>query len=364
MESKGKTAFNEGEMFFNSGDYGKAEVRFRRAAKLCCEYNNRQGEEVSLGGLADSLRFQHKWKEALGVLDKQMRPLTAALFKERSDQYDTYLRCVVECRVNMKQYGEARKLADRRCELTKDLHGEESAQHGDALRQVGTVLRSQGDNAGAMKYYERAKLPKEHANYGPLINDMATAHEDLGEFDRALPLRQKHLEIARQRYDDQHPHYATTLFNLAFLYGKLKRFDLAVEHLTKALEIYERKLGPTHPNTIDTRECIAMFQRALKDETVAMQIASNKRMCHACGKVPNDHYYTCSRCLHATYCSETCQHAHWPEHGKACVQCINGCAAGCGKGRDGARVRCVPWAAVLLEEVSGDGLESRPQNRM
>ena len=91
MESEGRKVFNEGRALNNSGDYGKAEACFRRAVELFRKDKESEGEHASLTWLATSLRGQHKWKEALGVLDKQMRPLTVAQYTERSDQYDTYL---------------------------------------------------------------------------------------------------------------------------------------------------------------------------------------------------------------------------------------------------------------------------------
>jgi tetratricopeptide (TPR) repeat protein len=332
MESEGLKVHEEGSALYNSGNYGEAEVCFRRAAELYRKEKNHEGEHRSLVSIATSLRLQNKWKEALCFYEDQLRPLTMALYTDQSDQYGVYLIGAVECRMQLKHFGEARELADQRCELTKDIHGEESAQHGHAVKQVGDVLRNQGKNAEAMKYYERAKqlLPKNNRS-ATLNNDMAITLANLGEFERALPLAHEDLEIMLQHHGDQHPAYATSLKNLACLYSALSRFDLAVELTTKALEIRELKLGPNHPKTITIRNDLATFQRAMKDKTFASQFVSNKRMCYApsCAKGSNDYYYTCSRCRQATYCSETCQHADWPAHEKICIEC-SGCS-GCAK---------------------------------
>jgi tetratricopeptide (TPR) repeat protein len=276
--------------------------------------------------LALTLQRQHKWEEALCVLNKQLLPLTVMLYTEKSVQHRMHMQGAIECCVKLKQFGEARKLVDRQCELIKDLHGEDSVQYSEALMRAGNVLCEQQDGAGALQYYERAKLPKEHRNYGFLIDYTATALLLIEEYERALPLRLAFLEIVRQ----DELRYATGLYKLAFLYAKLARFDLAIEYVTKGLEIDKRALSPNHPNTVIASNSLARYQIAIKDEAYALKTASNKRMCHACSKVPNDYYYTCSRCRQTTYCGEACQHADWPEHAKTCIEYIGGCS-GCAK---------------------------------
>ena len=50
---------------------------------------------------------------------------------------------------------------------------------------------------------------------------------------------------------------------------------------------------------------------------------SPRRCCIQCGarKAPGSAALKkCSACMHARYCGEACQHAHWREHKSACKQ--------------------------------------------
>jgi tetratricopeptide (TPR) repeat protein len=265
-----------------------------------------KSEWVSYDRSADSLRAQRKWKEALDAYENQVRPLVVALYTEQSDEYEGYLYRAADCHMHLKQFSEARKLADQRCELTKNLHGEESTQYGSALRQIGSILRQhQGDNAAALKYYEQAKLllPKDHPDYVSVVNGMAMALMHLEQFDLALSLILELVEIVRWRHGDQHIEYATALNNSSIIYANLARFDLAIEHEKKVLEIRELNLGPDHPKTISASKNLADYQTALKDNTFAQLHASNKRMCSlpSCGKITNKEE-VCD-----AYCSAECR---------------------------------------------------------
>ena len=129
------------------------------------------------------------------VLACELRPLTLTLFSERSDQYDSYLFGAIACRAGLKQFDEARRLADRRCELTKDLYGCKSANYGEALWQSGDLLRAQNKIAEAVAHYEEAKLlmPKDCQNYGSLINSLAVALRKLEKYEQALALSLIHI---------------------------------------------------------------------------------------------------------------------------------------------------------------------------
>ena len=50
-----------------------------------------------------------------------------------------------------------------------------------------------------MGFYERAKLllPKQHQNYGPLITSMGNTLGELGNFERALAIREEDLEMTK-----------------------------------------------------------------------------------------------------------------------------------------------------------------------
>ncbi len=70
----------------------------------------------------------------------------------------------------------------------------------------------------------------------------------MGDYEKALPLYQRALEIYEKVLGPQHPDVATTLNNLAGLYYHTERYEEALPLLERSLKIFESKLGPAHPN--------------------------------------------------------------------------------------------------------------------
>ena len=69
----------------------------------------------------------------------------------------------------------------------------------------------------------------------------------MGEYEKALPLYQRALDIREKVLGPQHPDVATTLNNLAVLYDSMGDYEKALPLYQRALEICEKVLGPnTH----------------------------------------------------------------------------------------------------------------------
>jgi tetratricopeptide (TPR) repeat protein len=69
------------------------------------------------------------------------------------------------------------------------------------------------------------------------------------------PMLEEILQIieAEPELGPEHPDVATTLNNLAGLYESMGDYEKALPLYQRALEIYEKSLGPKHPNTIIVR---------------------------------------------------------------------------------------------------------------
>src|SRR5512144_2344679 len=63
----------------------------------------------------------------------------------------------------------------------------------------------------------------------------------------AIPLAERYVALARQRYGEDNPEYATALTWLGSLYESQERFTEAEPLLKGALSIREKALGPDHP---------------------------------------------------------------------------------------------------------------------
>ncbi|MBK7828796.1 serine/threonine-protein kinase [Nannocystis sp.] len=81
-----------------------------------------------------------------------------------------------------------------------------------------------------------------------LLTHLASVHRVHGEYEEALALYVRALEIRERELGGEHPHVARALHNLGNVYEATGRFAEALEVHARALAMMQRTLGPSHPN--------------------------------------------------------------------------------------------------------------------
>jgi tetratricopeptide (TPR) repeat protein len=79
---------------------------------------------------------------------------------------------------------------------------------------------------------------------------MANVEQKLGNFQKALELYKKSLEIKIKCLGDSHVSVAMTLGNMALVHSALGQKDEAVIKSSQAHKIFLDNLGPNHPSTL------------------------------------------------------------------------------------------------------------------
>src|SRR5674536_180127 len=101
------------------------------------------------------------------------------------------------------------------------------------------------------------ELGPEHQDVATTLNNLAGLYRQMGDYEKALPLYQRALDIREKVLGPQHPSVATTLNNLAGLYESMGDYEKALPLYQRALEIIEKVLGPQHPDVATTlRGCL------------------------------------------------------------------------------------------------------------
>ena len=83
-----------------------------------------------------------------------------------------------------------------------------------------------------------------------------------GNYDRALVVAKKALEIAEDNVGPDHPDVAISLNNLALLYKTQGQYALAEPLYKRSLAIDEKALGPDHPDVAISLNNLAALYRA------------------------------------------------------------------------------------------------------
>jgi tetratricopeptide (TPR) repeat protein len=117
------------------------------------------------------------------------------------------------------------------------------------------LYRDMGDYQKALLLHQRAleirekKLGPEHPDTAASLNDLGMLYDAMGNYQKALLLYQRALEIREKQLGPEHLDTATSLNNLAGLYRDMGDYQKALPFLQRALEIHEKQLGPEHPYT-------------------------------------------------------------------------------------------------------------------
>src|SRR5262245_59322152 len=93
----------------------------------------------------------------------------------------------------------------------------------------------------------------------------AQAHQlrDQGNSADALPIAERYVASARQKYGEEHTEFATAIDALASVYNALGRYAEAEPLLKRALAITEKALGPDHPEVSPMLSNLAGLYRAV-----------------------------------------------------------------------------------------------------
>lgn len=187
----------------------------------------------------DSLMGRARWDEAEALL-----LLYKARAKQRSDRNTELSLCnelVGFYRQRQKQEGFAREW-DRCLALLDELNIRDVSR-GTILLNGATALVSFGRAEEALPLYREAcacytrGLDREDERFAALYNNMASAHQASGAYDRAEEYMRMALELLLKK--PHHVDVATTWVNLAQLYAAWGRATDVLTSLDRAMERFD-----------------------------------------------------------------------------------------------------------------------------
>jgi tetratricopeptide (TPR) repeat protein len=134
-----------------------------------------------------------------------------------------------------------------------------SADQGQvkALANKGAELAEQGQNAEAIRYYERAVelapgvYGPRHRETGRLMNELALLYVNTGRYAQGGALHRKALAIYEDALGKNHLEVATVLCNVAWAEWQVGRYGDAEPLAARCLKIRESELGKDHAQVAD-----------------------------------------------------------------------------------------------------------------
>jgi CHAT domain-containing protein/Tfp pilus assembly protein PilF len=147
-----------------------------------------------------------------------------------------------------------------------------------ALTERAKAHISKGEYQKALPLLQRAleirekQLGPEHPETATSLNNLGFVYGRMGEYLKALPLLQRALEIREKQLGWEHPETATSLHDLGTLYIDMGDYPKALPLLQQALEIREKQLGPEHPDTATSLDNLALLYQEMGDYQKALPL--------------------------------------------------------------------------------------------
>ncbi len=187
-----------------------------------------------------------KAREALRIREKALGPMHRDVAESLNN-----LGVLLE---STADYAGARPLFERAIAIWEAVLGPNHLDVATGVNNLAGLHRRNGDYATARPLYERALRIREsalgpaHPSVAESLNNLAVLHEAIGEYRVARPLYERALAIWEQALGPVHADVATGLNNLGLVLEALGDFGAAGPMLERALQIRNQVLGPIHPD--------------------------------------------------------------------------------------------------------------------
>jgi tetratricopeptide (TPR) repeat protein len=147
-----------------------------------------------------------------------------------------------------------------------------------ACNDLATADQDAGRLEEAIPLYERTLSDAEHVlgeTHPETLgcrNDLATAYQDAGRLEKAIPLYERTLSDAEHVLGETHPKTLGCRNDLATAYQAVGRLEKAIPLYERTLSDAERVLGETYPDTLTARNNLATAYQAVGrlEEAIAL----------------------------------------------------------------------------------------------
>ena len=255
-----------GNLYRRLGDFDEAE-RLLQEALQAVENGSTPSIERALA--LDSLGFVYHQKRdprAPDTLRQGLRELWRAHGGDHSDISEAWTHLAVSLRYR-GDLSAARALLQHAHAMDRRLGIAETADAGDRLADLATLVGRQGDRPQALRLFNQAIAIQRQAR-GPdsvqealSLNKKSLLFQERPVAQEGAELLERAIEIFERRLGPDHPLVAGGYHNVANSYLLLGRLDQAEEAERQAWARDARRLGPGHPSSLEDRQSLAMILR-------------------------------------------------------------------------------------------------------
>ncbi|MGJ8669169.1 MAG: tetratricopeptide repeat protein [Oceanococcus sp.] len=179
--------------------------------------------------------------------------------------------------MELGRYAEAEALLSPLIDQAEVQLGAESIDLAIALNALGGYYRRQGQSQRALPLYQRSLLIAknyylgDHPQIAQSLNNLGGAHLELGQLDQAKQFHQQALTMRRKTLSKDHESVGRSLHNIANIYLQEKNYPLAKTLFMESLEILSQRLGSDHIDLNRSHRNLAYTLAKLEDAPAAIR---------------------------------------------------------------------------------------------
>jgi CHAT domain-containing protein/Tfp pilus assembly protein PilF len=272
-QAQAERLFNEGDEFFQSGQYQDALEKYEAALPLYQDAADRSGEALCLlsigyvkNELADHDGALKAYHQSLPIWEEigNQNGLAATLNNIALIYFE-----------NLEQYQKAIIYFEKELDVLQNMG--DKIEEAETLSDLALVYEDLGQYKQALSYYEKELVILrelgEREDEGIRLNKIGTIHHQLGQYSQALEVLQQAVKIAQESGDRQRE--GTRLSNIGIIYSSLGQYKTALGYYEQArviaVEIADldalgnrlNNIGAVYEATGEYKKALAYFQEAL-----------------------------------------------------------------------------------------------------
>jgi tetratricopeptide (TPR) repeat protein len=200
--------------------------------------------------------------------DKDLRILTERI---REDISGSGWYRLGELLLKMGHFNKAEEVYQALLDQTTDESEKASIYH-----QLASVKVDRAEYQEAIKLYEKAleidrtTLPPHHFSLAASYNNIGMVYRKMGDYSKALSYYLKDLEISEKTLPPNHPDLGGSYNNIGALYYNMDDYSKALSNYEKAVEIRQISLPPNHPDLGGSYNNIGVVYRQMGDYSKAL----------------------------------------------------------------------------------------------
>ncbi|CAF1111586.1 unnamed protein product [Adineta ricciae] len=202
--------------------------------------------------------------------DEELMALTEQIRKESFPNAEGWSRLTLVL-ANIAQSD----IAERTCRvLIDETPSKDSASHG--YNYLGMIKCQRGQYEEAITLFRKSlelrlmSYSPNHPDVASFYNNIGSAYRNMGDYAKALSSYEQALKIQLQLLPPNHPHVASSYSNIGNAYSDMGDYAKALSSYEQALKIQIQSLPPNHPDVASSYNNIGSAYRNMGDYAKAL----------------------------------------------------------------------------------------------